>query len=74
MAKVAFLISAGSVVQVHPGPPVNTRLFPLFRVLAICLKNHFANYLPTFRAINAAAPSRSGATIIISHGEFGFPK
>jgi len=55
IAKVAFLIRARSVVQVHPGPPfkspVNTRLFSLFPFRGIYLTILFANYLPTFRAI-----------------------
>jgi hypothetical protein len=51
IAKIAFLIRARSVVQVHPGPPskspVNTRLFSLFPFPGIFVKNHFVNRLST---------------------------
>ena len=33
--------------------PVNTRLFSLFPLQGSHYKNHFANYLPTFRAIRS---------------------
>jgi hypothetical protein len=41
------LIRARSVVQVHPGPPVNTRLFSLFQFRGILPAKPFVNDLST---------------------------
>src|ERR1700736_3052696 len=68
ITKVAFLIRARSVVQVHPGPPfkspVNTRLFSLFPFSWISLKKPFCRPFVNFTigrmAVHSGASSPLG--------------
>ena len=72
ITKVAFLIRARSVVQVHPGPPfkspVNTRQFSLFLFRGISLKKPICQLFANFPGIHKRLHGRA-----LSGGESLFP-